>query len=126
MKLTNEQIRAKYPAAAGRMIGERRVLRKLLEAIRGSGYWFRINNGEDFETIHTQQVEWGIDACMTTDEDHVVVYRVRPDDNTFQRIGKFWLVYGNSPEEVIADYSVSSTSLESMFSRWFDEATIDN
>ncbi|QNJ57435.1 hypothetical protein [Pseudomonas phage Waldo5] len=123
MKLTIEQIRAKYPAAAERMIGERRVLRKLLEAIRGSGYQFRINNGEDFECGHTQDPQVGIDACMTTDEDHVVVYRIRPDDGTLQRIGKFWLVYGNSPEEVIADYSTIE-SLESLFSRWFDEATI--
>lgn len=124
MKMTNEQIKAKYPDTAERLIGERRVLRKLLTAITGSGYCFRINNGEDFETNHTYTVQVGIDACMATDEDHVVVYRVRPDDGTYQRIGKFWLVYGNSAEEVIADYSAIE-SLESLFSRWFDEATID-
>uniref|UniRef100_A0AAU6W0E3 DUF551 domain-containing protein n=1 Tax=Pseudomonas phage Ghual01 TaxID=3138534 RepID=A0AAU6W0E3_9CAUD len=122
MKLTNEQIKAKYPETAQRLIGERRVLRRLLNAIRGSGYTFRINNGEDFECDFTQDVVTGMDACMATDEDHVVVYRARPDDGTYERIGKFWLVYGNSPEEVIADYSALQ-SLESMFSRWFDEAT---
>lgn len=125
MNLTNEQIRAKYDTMiAERLIGERKVLRKLLNAIRGSGYHFRINNGEDFETEHTQDVELAMSNCMETDEDYVVVYRTRPDDGTFQRIGKFWLVYGNSPEEVIADYGTNE-SMESMFSRWFDEATIE-
>jgi hypothetical protein len=125
MNLTNEQIRAKYDTMiAERLIGERKVLRKLLNAIRGSGYHFRINNGEDFETEHTQDVELAMSNCMATDEDYVVVYRIRPDDGTFQRIGKFWLVYGNSPEEVIADYGTNE-SMESMFSRWFDEATIE-
>lgn len=125
MNLTNEQIRAKYDTViAERLIGERKVLRKLLNAIREDGYHFRINNGEDFETEHTQDVELAMSNCMATDEDYVVVYRIRPDDGTFQRIGKFWLVYGNSPEEVIADYGTNE-SMESMFSRWFDEATIE-
>ncbi|WGH28265.1 hypothetical protein 10P302A_gene0005 [Pseudomonas phage 10P302A] len=124
MRMTNEQIKAKYPETAERLIGERRVLRKLLTAITGSGYCFRINNGEDFETNYTYTVQVGIDACMATDEDHVVVYRVRPDDGTYDRIGKFWLVYGNSPAEVIADYSAKQ-AFESLMSRWFDEATQD-
>lgn len=123
MKMTNEQIKAKYPATAERLIGERRVLRKLLDAIRGSGYWFRINNGEDFECDYSQVPQVGIDCCMATDEDYVIVYRQRPDDGTFQRMGKFWLVYGNSPAEVIADYG-SPEPYASLFSRWFDEATV--
>ncbi|MGV8919528.1 MAG: hypothetical protein ACOH2R_17305 [Pseudomonas sp.] len=124
MKLTIEQIKSKYPGTAERLIGERKVLRKLLKAIVGSGYQFRIHNGEDFECEATQDVQAGIDCCMATDEDHVMVYRVRPDDHTLERIGSFWLVYGNSAEEVIADYGTSD-SMESMFSRWFDEATED-
>lgn len=124
MNLTNEQIRAKYDTMiAERLIGERKVLRKLLTAIREDGYHFRINNGEDFETEHTQDVELAMSNCMATDEDYVVVYRIDPD-GAFKRMGKFWLVYGNSPEEVIADYG-TGPSWESMFSRWFDVATIE-
>lgn len=124
MNLTNEQIRAKYDTMiAERLIGERKVLRKLLKAIAVTHH-FRIHNGEGFECEVTDNVEEGMRCCMATDEDYVVVYRAvtqMPDNTaTWERLGMFRLIYGNSPEEVIADYTDSL-----QFSRWYDDATIE-
>lgn len=102
MKMTNEQIKAKYPETAERIIGERRVVRRLVTAAINKGFQVSINNGEDWEIKTSSNVQDVMDCIMATDEDYV-----RLTGCMGEIVATFRMIYGNSPAEVIADHSTN-------------------
>lgn len=103
MKLTNEQIKAKYPETAERIIGERRVIRRLVTRAIAAGYTVSIHNGEDWEIQWSTRTNDVMDCIMATDEDYL-----RVCNHGKQIMATFRLIYGNSPAEVIADHSTNA------------------
>lgn len=103
MRMTNEQIKAKYPETAERIIGERRVIRKLVTEAINRGFNVSIHNGEDWEIQWSLKVQDVMDNIMATDED-----TLRLCDSQRMIVASFWLIYGNSPAEVIADHSTNA------------------
>lgn len=103
MKLTNEQIKAKYPGAADRIIGERRVIRKLVAEALKRGLNVSVHNGEDWEVKYATNEQAVMDCIMSTDQD-----TIRLCDDKMMIMASFWIVYGNSPAEVIADHSTNA------------------
>lgn len=103
MKLTNEQIKAKYPETAERIIGERRVIRKLVTEAISRGLNVSVHCGEAWEIQWSTSVKDVMDNIMATDSDTIRLC----DDQRMIR-ASFWCVYGNSPVEVIADHSTNT------------------
>lgn len=102
MKLTNEQIKAKYPETAERIIGERRVIRRLVSAAITKGFRVSVNSGEDWEIKQSGNVQDVMDNIMATDEDYI-----RLTGAMNEIVATFRMIYGNSPAEVIADHSTN-------------------
>jgi hypothetical protein len=103
MKMTNEQIKAKYPQTAERIIGERRVIRRLITEAFKLGYNVSIHNGEDWEVRYATTEQEVMDNIMATDQD-----TLRLCDSKKMIAASFALIYGNSPAEVIADHSTNA------------------
>lgn len=107
MKLTNDQILAKYPEAGPRIIGERKVIRRLCAAAIVRGLQVSVNNGEDWEIKNSKSLTDIMHSIMATDEDYI---RLTDDAGMIQ--ATFRMIYGNSPEEVIADHSTNALAEE--------------
>lgn len=105
MKLTNEEIRTKYPEAAERIIGERKVIRRLVTEAIAKGYSVSVNSGEDWEIKNSRSLKDVMDNIMATDEDYL-----RLTGCMNEIVCTFRMIYGNSPEEVIADHSTNSVA----------------
>jgi hypothetical protein len=76
--------------AAGRIIG--RALAK--------GYLVSVCDGEEYTVKRSTNRAKIVAALATTDSDTVLI---RKPDGT--RVGAIWFIWGNSPEEVAADYT---------------------
>lgn len=100
MKMTNDQIRAKYPQTADRIIGERRVVRRLVRKAITDGYTVSVHCGESWEIKRSVSVQDIMDNIMATDSDRIYL-----TDFAGERTCHFYLIYGNSPAEVIADHT---------------------
>lgn len=83
---------------------ELRVLRKMCRSLCAAGYSLSVWDGEEWAIKRSTQPDIVLAELRATDEEQV---RVREGDKV---IGTIYLVYGNSPWEVVSDYS---TSLES-------------
>ena len=95
---------------------ERNAARKVIKALLNAGYTVGINDGEE-TTIKRSTDKTALYAALwTTDEDYIYAYNAE-DDFPFKgfpkgkRIGWVYLVYGNSPEELVSDYT---TNLETI------------
>jgi hypothetical protein len=107
MNMTNEQIRAQYPETAERIIGERAVIRRLVTEALKRGLTVSINDGEEWALKHSVKLTEVMSAIMSTDEDYL---RLCNADKSIA--ATFHLIYGNSPEEVIADCSTNALANE--------------
>lgn len=83
-----------------RIKGERTIVAKLICAILSRKYLVSIFDGEAFAIQKSDSYQNIMAEVMSTDADTV---RVWSKDG--EMIGAISLIYGNSPEEVIADYS---------------------
>lgn len=83
---------------------ELRVLRKMCRSLCAAGYSLSVWDGEEWAIKRSIQPDIVVAELRATDEERV---RVRNGDRI---IGDIYLVYGNSPWEVVANYS---TPLES-------------
>ena len=88
-----------------RIAGELAVLKKVVKAAIKNGWTVSLNDGEEWTVKRSRDANEVIDAAMTTDEDYL---RFRDADGN--NMGAVYFVYGNSPDEVINDYSVSLES----------------
>jgi hypothetical protein len=77
--------------------GVKKVYKALTEA--GMSIVVIDGAGEEFHNLTTE--EQVISEVMSCDDGYFVAY------HDGERIGFVWFVYGNSPEEVVSDYSVS-------------------
>ena len=80
--------------------GEKRVVRRLVKAALDRGYTVSVHDGEEWPVRKSDSVVEIMAALGATDMERLLL---RSADGT--RIGSILLVYGNSPEEVIADHT---------------------
>lgn len=77
-----------------------RIARKLLGDIVTAGHTFSINDGGAWVVRRSVDVEAGIVAMFSSDED---IIHVRDREENY--LGMFHLIHGNEPWEMIADYT---------------------
>ena len=85
---------------ANRIEDERRMASGLIRACLAKKYMVSIHNGEDWALVKSRNYAEIMDALWQTDEEMVLI---RETDGS--KVGRFFLVYGNSGEELIADYT---------------------
>lgn len=83
------------------MKNEKAVANKLIKAALAAGYAISVNDGEAWPIKRSVEFKKISDALASTDQDTLLIHQ----GATGGGIGKIWLVWGNSPEELIADYS---------------------
>lgn len=75
--------------------------RALVDAIlTNHGHTVSVYDGEAWAIRRSANRSKILEAMANTEEDKIAVFDVNGD-----RIGIFWLVYGNGPGELIADHS---------------------
>ena len=80
---------------------EVKSVRYLIQLVLDAGYEVDINDGEETVITKSTDVDAIMETMMSTDEDIVRISHPSRES----RIGAFYLVYGNSPEEVICDHT---------------------
>lgn len=90
---------------AERIEGERGIARKLIRALRKRGLTVGVWDGGEWERKQNEGAL--MDAIFSVDES-----RVKAIDADGKHICSFWLVLGNSPEELIADWTDSDLGNE--------------
>jgi len=82
---------------------ERQVAEKLVNMVLAKGYTISIFDGEEYRVSVCADRESILRFLQSTDEERLTIW--------FQgkRLGFVWLVWGNSPDELIADYSGEET-----------------
>lgn len=81
--------------------GEARHAAALIDALLAKGCMLSVHEGEDWAIQHSTDRAAILEALASTDEDRVIA---RSTDGT-ERLGSFYLVYGNAPDELIADHT---------------------
>ena len=91
-----------------RMNGERRAVRKIVRDLLSAGYEISIDNGAEENELNNSRDENEImRSLFACDEEVLIVRRVGEREDTPATRGFVRLVYGNSPEEVVCDYSMN-------------------
>lgn len=78
------------------------VARKVVKAALAKGYVVSVCDGEEWTVKKSSSLTEIIDALCTTDAD-----TLRFRDAEGNKVGCIEFVYGNLPEEVIADYTAN-------------------
>lgn len=82
---------------------ERGIVRTLIRVLIDAGYEITVDNGED-DLVSTSKTEI-FDYLCQTDNDTLSLYKAGETPKIV------WLVWGNDPWEVVADYSESLEDL---------------
>lgn len=80
--------------------GEQCVARKLIKAILAEGYNISVHDGEEWVVVDERSFSSVWEGIGNTDIDEIKVL-----DDTRHCKGWFTLIWGNSPEELVADCS---------------------
>jgi hypothetical protein len=80
--------------------GERKTIRALCKAALDKGFLLSYNDGEAWPVKKTNNIAEIMPHVQSTDEATLMV-----TDKDGKKIASYFLVYGNAPDEVIADYS---------------------
>lgn len=100
---------------------ETEIATGVLKAALARNLWVAVNNGEE-ELPRTNALDDAVACLRQTDEDVINIYG-GPDA---ARVGWFYLVYGNSGWDVIADYNANELcediygEVEPIISKWED------
>lgn len=86
---------------------ERFVVRGIVNRALDKGYLLTIFDGEEFPVLHSDDAEEVMDNLGHCDEEWLHV-----ENAGRQKIGTIWLVYGNDPDEVVADCTDKPEILE--------------
>lgn len=78
---------------------EMTVAIRLVELAIKKGYYVSVFDGEEYTVVKSQNVSLITGALNTTGEDRLSLY------NNGTLFGAIWLVWGNSLDELISDYS---------------------
>ena len=81
---------------------EDEIIRLTIVGILNAGYSIKVNDGEDFVTDFTTDINEITSVLKTTDCDYLYCY-----DKDLVQVGHVWFVYGNSEWEIICDYTIS-------------------
>jgi len=107
---------------AKRLIGEGKVARKLVQQALAAGYVISVNDGEEWVVKKCADERTIMAALASTDGDTLVIRN--PADKTTNNVGAkiaaVQLIYGNAPEELIADYSAPDLDA---FAEWLKPVT---
>jgi len=76
------------------------VARALVDAILSRGHAISVHDGECFAVKRSNDRAVILDALASTEADTLIV---RDANDT--KLGSFYLVYGNGPGELVADYT---------------------
>lgn len=87
---------------AKRMKQEKRMASALVRACLARGYSITVDNGEDKPIEKSISYKAVMAELWQTDEEHVYIYSAGKSGKCF---GCFFLVYGNSGPELVADFS---------------------
>ncbi len=82
---------------------ELQVVNFFISHLLRQGYHISVNDGVEFVVSMSRNKKDILAAMYSTGEDYITPYK------DGKRIGFFWLIYGNNPDEVIADYSANET-----------------
>jgi hypothetical protein len=94
---------------------ERKIVRKIAQAMLAAGYSVSVDNGEErFEP--SRKLSEILDRCFSVDEEHLIAYRA---DGS--RVGFVFLVYGNSGFDVVNDYSMALEELMDPINEYADK-----
>jgi len=89
-------------SVARRIAMEKRVIKCFAHSAIAAGCTISVHNGECFELKRSKVAADVVAACMSTDEEHLLIRNAAGE-----RIGQVFLVYGNDGYDVINDYSTS-------------------
>lgn len=76
------------------------IARALVDAILARGHAISVHDGECFAVKRSNDRAVILDALASTEADTLIVR-----DASGTKLGSFFLVYGNGPDELIADYT---------------------
>ena len=76
------------------------IVRALVDAILARGHAISVHDGECFAVKRSNDRAAILDALASTEADTLIVR-----DASGTKLGSFFLVYGNGPDELIADYT---------------------
>lgn len=110
-KITDDKLKV-------RMFMERAIIRALTEAAFAKSYAVKVWDGEAWATgFLRSDLNMVMDSIMATDEEKLVIYRDRMEDDTVPargrmatsmvRVGFILLVYGNDGYDVVSDYTTN-------------------
>jgi hypothetical protein len=85
---------------ARRLRDEGRMASALVRCLLAKGCLLSLSDGEEWVVNRSGNKDKVMSAMFTTDEDKLLAR-----DQNGKKLGFFWLVYGNSGEELVADYS---------------------
>lgn len=89
---------------AARIGREKTIALALVAAILKRGYRISVNDGEEWVVIRSTSRDEIVSALFSTDEDYI---HLRGENG--EKLGYFYLVYGNDGWDVISDYIANDT-----------------
>ena len=86
---------------------ERFVVRGIVNRALDKGYLLTVFDGEEFPVMHSDDPE-----DVMAELGHCDAEWLHVENDARQKIGTIWLVYGNDPDEVVADCTDKPEILE--------------
>lgn len=83
-----------------KIAAERGIAREVIRCLVDAGYSVTVDNGADESITRSTSKREIFDALCQTGQDHLIAH-----DKDGKEVGWVWLVYGNEPCELIADYT---------------------
>lgn len=94
---------------------DRSGVQRTWQALTDAGYSIVVQDGagEEFKGLDKSSA---VNEVMSCDDGYFLVFA----EGESQRVGWVWFVFGNSPEEVICDYTISLEHvIEPLTADWF-------
>jgi hypothetical protein len=79
---------------------EKTAAGRIIDRALAKGYLISVNDGEEWVVKKSVKRKEIMDALQSTDADYLMI---RTADGT--KVGSIYLVWGNSPEEVVCDHT---------------------
>jgi hypothetical protein len=94
---------------------EKKIYTKLVELLIADGYDVSVNDGGETTVKRSRDPDEIVAALRTTDEDTLIV-----TGPILRRSAVVQLVYGNAPDEVVADHSTSLQETMDKLDAWIE------
>lgn len=89
------------------IIEEKRAAGRIIDRALAKGHLISVNDGEEWVVKNSTRRREIMDALQSTDADTLLIRNSACD-----RIGMIYLVWGNSPDEVVCDHSDNAAICE--------------